>query len=242
MSAEEDDSEEDPSCTGIPEVGKAVRVTVLGLPGEIVPGSGWKNLTLRVANTSDRLMTRVDASLHKAMYSASGELSELEPLLSLEWYDQSTGTWKSPETYPHGQDFELADLAPGAHVDLRIRISVAPQMPTGSEGTLGVAAKYRDENGICQIAGSESGFGMTYFDFTVVSPADDPGGDTPDDQGDRPGPNLSDEPGGPAASDASLAHTGSNSAVRWLIGAGGASIALGSALALAVRKRRRHQA
>ncbi|MEU1661880.1 LPXTG cell wall anchor domain-containing protein [Streptomyces griseofuscus] len=43
-----------------------------------------------------------------------------------------------------------------------------------------------------------------------------------------------------AGSDATLAETGSDAASGWILGAGGASIALGTALAAAARRRHRH--
>ncbi|MEU3132067.1 LPXTG cell wall anchor domain-containing protein [Streptomyces sp. NPDC006854] len=265
--AEEDDFEEDPACTDFPDQG-AVRTTLLRVPDEIVAGSGWRNFTLRIANTSDRLLKSVDAYVMNAIYTPEDDYKNLEYLVTLEWYDQDTGTWEAAET-GYGQRFELLGLSPGAHIDIELRIKVDAKVLTGW-GSVAVEAVYRDENDVCGRVGGDDDTQVTSRDFAIVAADSGPPttmtpvkSDEPAAPGHQPArpesrkdtdaatsgagpadglPGVTEEPGSPAASDASLAHTGSGSAAKWLLGAGGTSIALGSALAVAARRRRHHNA
>ncbi|MGC5542033.1 LPXTG cell wall anchor domain-containing protein [Streptomyces griseus] len=263
--ADGDDSEEDPGCIDDPDRG-AVRTTLLGLPGEIVAGSGWKNFTFRVANTSDRLMKSIDAWVMKGVYAPADDFKNLEYLLTLEWYDQDTGTWETAEP-GYGHRFDLPGLSPGAHIDIELRIKVDAKAPPG-QGSVVVAAGYRDENDVCGRSEGDDDTEATGYDFAIVTadsgppttktPVDSDEPAFPSHQPARPEaprdtgtatsgaepagglPGVTKGPGSPVASDGSLAHTGSDSTARWLLGAGCTSIALGSALAVAARRRRRH--
>ncbi|MEV7372983.1 LPXTG cell wall anchor domain-containing protein [Streptomyces sp. NPDC090301] len=248
---EEDEPEADPYCPDAPDRG-AVRTTLLGLPVEIVAGSGWKNFTFRVANTSDRLMKSIDAYVMKGVYTPIDDYQNLEYLLTLEWYDQNTGAWETADP-GFGQHFDLPDVSPGSHIDIELRIKVDPKVPTGSFGSVEVTAGYHDEDGVCGITEGDDDTELTGYDFTIVAPdSGTPAPTRPETSPDKSTatssagpaaqPHVAEEPGSPAPSGASLAHTGSSSAAKWLLGAGGTSIALGSALALAARKRRRHHA
>ncbi|MFE9241934.1 LPXTG cell wall anchor domain-containing protein, partial [Streptomyces sp. NPDC007007] len=160
-------------------------------------------------------------------------------------YDQTTGTWKTAEP-GLGQHFDLPDLPPGAHIDIELRIKVDPRVPTGSRGIVVVMTGYDDEDDVCGTTKNDND--TTSYDFTIVAPDDGtpaPTRPTPPDNRTATSPaapaalpEVTEEPGSPAPADASLAHTGSNSATKWLLGAGGTSIALGSALAFAAKRRR----
>ncbi|WP_179894575.1 LPXTG cell wall anchor domain-containing protein [Streptomyces sp. f150] len=213
-------------------------------------GSGWKNFTLRVANTSDRPMKSIDAYLMKGVYADAGDYKNLEHLLTLEWYDQNTGTWETA-TPGFGHHFDLPNLSPGAHIDIELRIKVDPKVPTGSWGSVEVMAGYHDKNDVCGTTDGDDDTEATGYDFAIVTPdsgtpsptrpeAPQDTGTATSSAGPAARPHVTEEPGSPAPSDASLAHTGSNSATNWLLAVGGTSIALGSALALAARRRRRH--
>ncbi|MEU6935184.1 LPXTG cell wall anchor domain-containing protein [Streptomyces rubiginosohelvolus] len=214
-------------------------------------GSGWKNFTFRGANTSDKLTKTIDAYVMKGLYTPINDYQNLEHLVTLEWYDQNTGTWKTAEPGV-GQHFDLPDLSPGAHIDIELRIKVDPRVPTGSRGSVVVMTGYDDEDGVCGTTEGEDDTEITGRDFTIVAsdsgtpastrPAPPDNGTATSPAAPAALPDVTEEPGSPAPADVSLAHTGSNSATKWLLGAGSTSIALGSALAFAARKRRRHHA
>ncbi|MFE9241753.1 hypothetical protein [Streptomyces sp. NPDC007007] len=90
--AEEDEPAEDSYCPDPRDLG-AVRTTLLGLPVEIVAGSGWKNFTFRVANTSDRLMKTIDSYVMKGLYTPINDYRNLEHLVTLEWYELYRDLW-----------------------------------------------------------------------------------------------------------------------------------------------------
>ncbi|WP_424569872.1 hypothetical protein [Streptomyces sp. CH-036] len=142
---------------------------MLGLPRKIVAGSGWQNFTFSIANTSNRPMKSVNAWVMKGVYADEDDFTDLEYLLTLEWYDQNTDTWKAAE-YGYGHEFDLPDLSPGARIDIELRIKTDPGTPTGSSGSVEVMGGYHDQNGVCGTTGGDDETAATGFDFDIVAP------------------------------------------------------------------------
>ncbi|MBK3559621.1 LPXTG cell wall anchor domain-containing protein [Streptomyces sp. MBT56] len=262
-STEEEEAEEEQVCFDHPDR-DAVRTTLHDLPGEIVAGSGWHNFTFRVTNTSDRPMKSVTANVLKAVFAPSEDFKNLEHLLTLEWYDQETGTWEVAEP-GYGHSFDLPGLLPGEHIDIKLRIKVHAR-PVSGLGQIIVEAEYRDENDLCGYTGGDDGTGSTAYEFAIIDENSEPPAPSPSPaQSEEPaapspsptqqenrkdtgveasttGPTVrppyeTETPATPAASSGSLAQTGS-SAATWLLGAGCISVALGSGIAVAARRRR----
>ncbi|MEU5902482.1 hypothetical protein [Streptomyces venezuelae] len=252
------ESEDDPVCNEESDEA-AISTTLHGLPSKVVAGSGWHTFTYRATNTSDKAMKSVDSW---AMLSAIGKdnSDDVTHLLTLQWYDKDTGVWgKTVDDY--GYFTSRADLAPGEHADTQLRLKADASTPA-SYGFAFATGAYHDENDVC---GYSSG---SEYEFDIVGAGSEPGNVPPATgkpaQGNRPvpqggskdtrtasnadrtvahRPGVVDDSVAPVDSDASLAETGSDAASGWILGAGGTSIALGTALAAAAaRRRRRHTA
>ncbi|APS23374.1 hypothetical protein TK78_34075 [Streptomyces sp. Tue 6075] len=258
----EEEAEEEETCFDHPDR-DAVRTTLHGLPGRIVAGSGWHNFVFRVANTSDRSMKSVIAYVMKDIGSLDEDFKNLEYLLTLEWYDQDTGTWKVAEP-GSGHTFDLPGLEPGEHIDFTLRIKVHAR-PASGVGAVIVAAEYRDENDLCGRTGGDDDTGSTVYDFSIVDENSQPPATNPPDKGDEPAASSPTPTPTPtrqeirkdtgiearaagqsektettasrAGSSGSLAQTGGGAA-KWVLGAGCISIALGSGIAFAAKRRR----
>ncbi|WP_161033232.1 hypothetical protein [Streptomyces sp. YIM 132580] len=254
----EEEAEDEEICFVHPDR-DAVRTTLHGLPDEIVAGSGWHNFTFRVANTSDRSMKSVIAYVMKDIYTPSEDFKNLEYLLTLEWYDQDTGTWEVAEP-GYGHTFDLPALEPGEHIDFTLRIKVHAR-PSSGVGAVIVAAEYRDENGLCGRTGGDDDTGSTVYDFAIVDENSQPPATNPPAKGKEPATaspspaqrdirkdtgiearaagqsGKTETPHSQAVSSGSLAQTGGGAA-KWVLGAGCISIALGSGIAFAAKRRR----
>ncbi|MET8940418.1 hypothetical protein ABZX28_25925 [Streptomyces rubiginosohelvolus] len=253
-----EEAEEEEICFDHPDR-DAVRTKLHGLPDEIVAGSGWHNFTFRVANTSDKSMKSVIAYVMKDIYTPSEDFKNLEYLLTLEWYDQDTGTWKVAEP-GYGHTFDLPGLEPGEHIDFTLRIKVHAR-PTSGLGAVIVGAEYRDGNDLCGRTGGDDDTGITSYDFAIVDESSQPPATNPPTKGEEPATSSpspaqqeirkdtgiearaagqsekTETPDSRAVSSGSLAQTGGGAA-KWVLGAGCISIALGSGIAFAAKRRR----
>ncbi|MFK4066513.1 hypothetical protein [Streptomyces sp. NPDC029674] len=255
------ESEEDPADAGQSDQA-ALSTTLHGLPSKVVAGSGWKNFTFRATNTSAKVIKSADVHTRLAALDHSGR--EMWRLLTLQWYDEAAGAWKTvdPEI---GYLTTLAEMAPGEHADIELRMKADASTPVGLAWAFG---SYVDEDDV--YGHSEP----TGYDFEIVVEGSSPSaeGNKPAPQDDlkelpvtgkpaaatgtgkptatgirddvtRPvtgRPGSADDSTGRADSGTALAETGSDAASGWMLGAGGASIALGTVLTAAAQRRRRH--
>ncbi|MFE9538195.1 hypothetical protein [Streptomyces sp. NPDC006691] len=256
------ESEEDPADAEESEE-TALSTTLHGLPSKVVPGSGWQNLTFRAANSSDKAIKSVEVYTLLAAIDHQGR--DRWQLLTLQWYDEDAGVWNTVEP-DIGYLTTLAEIAPGEHTDIALRMKVDADMPVGVGDASALGIYLYDDDTYGQ---SESPYSFDIVLNESEPPATSQPGSKPQAPGDKPAPpadltepsatsdaaasgtpsvaagpftdrpDADESPIGRADSGAALAETGSDSASGWMLGAGAASIALGTALAGAAHSRRR---
>lgn len=177
-----------------------VAVAVEGVPDRIVAGDGWHEVTLRLTNTSDAPIEDVGWRLG----ADNGEG------MSQDWLGTYTDTqlkvfdgWRPGA---HGMHTDKTDLAARQTVDVRLRVSVNAQAPTG-RGWLFASAWYLNAEKNCN-----HGFD-TYdqYDFQVLPPAQGGGQPSPTASA-TPSPTATATPTGTAKPSPSASATGSPSA------------------------------
>lgn len=178
-----------------------VAVAVEGVPDRIVAGDGWHEVTLRLTNTSDAPIEDVGWRLG----ADNGEG------MSQDWLGTYTDTqlkvadgWRPGA---HGMHADETDLAARQTVDVRLRVSVNAQAPTG-RGWLFASAWYLNAEKNCN-----HGFD-TYdqYDFQVLPPAQGGGQQPSPTASATPSPTASASPTATAKPSPSASATGTPSA------------------------------
>lgn len=251
-------------CSGIPDEERG-KTSLLGLPKEIVAGSGWHDFTYRVTNVSEIKVMETDISLD--LGTADPKLDDTAQLaVTVDWFNTATGAWKpiqgdGAEVLGHENFATVKAIAPGGHTDARMRIKIGDKAEPGTGYFFTIGHSY-GEDGQC-------GFDdISQFDFRVLAPAVEPGGTggtgsaegsegTPGKTtGATPAPGRAEEtqavadtggegntPAPQGAADerpagGSLASTGSTSPAPALAGIGGAAVVMGAGAIFVVRRRK----
>lgn len=228
----EGEGEEGEDCE--PELDLTSKVT--GLPDKLVAGTST-DFSLRVTNGSDRHMDEVLAFVSVHATDKSG-LKDTGKFFRLQWSTKSAPKWQNaePDDYIDG----VGALKPGAHADVKLRLTLDKATPAGN-GVAFFAADFFNEDGSCGGAPD-----LDMYEFDVKAAGSKPGKteDVKPSTTPRPG-NTGTTPQGSASgtpastgTNGSLAATGSSSATTSIALAGGAAVLLGAAAVFVVRRRK----
>jgi LPXTG-motif cell wall-anchored protein len=210
-------------------------ISVSGLPGKIVAGSGWHNFTMTAANHSDKSLGTVQWLATVDNYSMSDDEKDwLSTYAKLEYFDPQTKAWESmADELGNGLYFGETPLGPKETVAIKLRVDITAKAPAGDGFSMGIGG-YVDEEKNCV----HSAFG--FYEFTVLKP----GSSNPDPGQAKPGkgtkPAGGKQPQGGATElepTGTLAHTGSSSALPVIGLVGGAAVVVGAGAVYVVRRR-----
>ncbi|MFJ9324278.1 LPXTG cell wall anchor domain-containing protein [Streptomyces globisporus] len=214
-----------------PELDLTSKVT--GLPDKLVAGTST-DFSLRVTNGSDRHMDEVLTFVSVHATDKSG-LKDTEKFFRLQWSTTSAPKWQNADA--HDYIDAVGALKPGAHADVKLRLTLDKATPAGN-GVAFFSADFFNEDGSCGGAPD-----LDMYEFDVKAAGSKPGKteDVKPSTTPRPG-NTGTIPQGSAsgtpAATGSLAATGSSSATTSIALAGGAAVLLGAAAVFVVRRRK----
>lgn len=211
-------------------------ISVSGLPGKIVAGSGWHNFTMTAANHSDESLGDVQWLAIVDNDSASdNEKDWLSTYAKLEYFDPQTKAWESmADMVGNGFYFGQTTLGPKETVVIKLRVDITAKAPAGDGFSMGFGG-YLDQEKNC----FHSSFG--FYEFTVLKPGsnnDNPGKAKP---GKGTKPVTGKEPQGGAtqiAPTGTLASTGSSSALPVIGLVGGVAVVAGAGVVVVARRRK----
>lgn len=225
--AEED--EEDEECVPVSE--PRLTTVITGLPTTVVAGTKV-NFNLRVTNGSDRTMDEVLPFAYVHATDTSG-LDSIDDLVRVQWSSGSSSKWKTVDN-KHYLD-AVSPLKAGAHVDVKMRLTIDASAPAGN-GVTFVAGDYVNDDGTC--GGNPD---LEGYEFMIAAAGSKPGR-TEDAKPGQTRSNTSDinTQTGTSATPASgtLAATGSSAATSQLALASGAAVAVGAGAMFVVRRRK----
>ncbi|MFF3032815.1 LAETG motif-containing sortase-dependent surface protein [Streptomyces rubiginosohelvolus] len=216
-----------------PELEPDLTSKVTGLPDKLVAGTST-DFSLRVTNGSDRHMDEVLAFVSVHATDKSG-LKDTDKFFRLQWSTKSAPKWQNADA--HDYIDAVGALKPGAHADVKLRLTLDKATPAGN-GAAFFAADFFNEDGSCGGAPD-----LDMYEFDVKAAGSKPGKteDAKPSTAPRPG-NTGTTPQGSAsgtpATTGSLAATGSSSATTSIALAGGAAVLLGAAAVFVVRRRK----
>lgn len=228
---EAEEGEEGEECE--PELVPDLTSKVTGLPDKLVAGTST-DFSLRVTNGSDRHMDEVLAFVSVHATDKSG-LKDTDKFFRLQWSTKSAPKWQNADA--HDYIDAVGALKPGAHADVKLRLTLDKATPAGN-GVAFFAADFFNEDGSCGGAPD-----LDMYEFDVKAAGSKPGKteDVKPSTTPRPG-NTGTTPQGSAsgtpATTGSLAATGSSSATTTIALAGGAAVLLGAAAVFVVRRRK----
>ncbi|MEU7060035.1 LPXTG cell wall anchor domain-containing protein [Streptomyces sp. NPDC046197] len=212
-------------------------MTVSGLPGKIVAGSGWHTFKLTAANHSDQSLGQVRwlAVIDNDSMSEN-EKDWLITYARLEYFNPQSKKWESvADKFGNGVYFGETPLGPKQTVDIQLRVDITAKAPAGDAFSLGFGS-YFDPEKICERTSFDS------YEFTVLKP-----GSSNDNPGQaKPGKNHTAPVGGKEPQGGvkeipptgSLASTGSSSALPVIGLVGGAAVVAGAGALIIVRRRK----
>ncbi|MFF4837163.1 LPXTG cell wall anchor domain-containing protein [Streptomyces sp. NPDC001315] len=211
-------------------------LSVDGLPGKIVAGSGWHNFKLTAANHSDTSLGTVQwYALIDNDALSDDEKDWLGTYAEIEYFNPETKTWESiADEVGDGFYFGETKLGPKETVGIKLRVNITAKAPAGDGFTVGLGGYVDAEKNCVHSAYSE-------YDFTVLKPGssnDDPGEAKPG-KGDKPAGGKQPQGGAveiPATG--SLASTGSSSALPVIGLVGGVAVVAGAGALFMVRRRK----
>jgi colicin import membrane protein len=225
-----DEDEEDPweDCVDEPRLTSVVK----GLPSEVVAGT-TVSFSLRVSNGTDKTLDDVYPFVAVHAVDKSGD-NPLDDLLKVQWSTAASPAWQGLDEVEYIDS--LGALKPGAHADVKLRLSVDAKAPAGA-GVAFVAGDYLNEDGTC--GGSPE---LQEYTFRIAAAGTKPGkvedakpsGTTPHTPGTVPQGTA----GRTVTATGTLANTGSSSAVPQIALAGGVAVALGAGAMIVVRRRK----
>ncbi|MER5179568.1 LAETG motif-containing sortase-dependent surface protein [Streptomyces sp. NPDC002896] len=218
------------------DVDSQLDLSVSGLPGKIVAGSGWHNFTLTASNKSDKALGTVQWLAAVDNYSDSdNEKDWLSTYAQLEYFNPATKAWESiADEVGNGWYFGETSLGAKEVVAIKLRVNISSKAPAGDGFTIGLGG-YVDEEKNC----THSSF--AFYEFTVL-----PSGSSNDNPGEA-GPGKGDKPAGgkepqggadeiPATGN--LAETGSSSMLPTIGLIGGVAVVGGAGAIFVVRRRK----
>ncbi|AEN11891.1 MULTISPECIES: LAETG motif-containing sortase-dependent surface protein [unclassified Streptomyces] len=223
-SEETDPEEETPACEPRP-----LELSVKGLAGKIVRGSGWHTFELNAYNDSKKTVHNV---LFYAGASTDKHGDDLFTTKQVELQALAEGTWEevSEADLTAGIVGATDVIKPGYEVDIPLRVKVKKSAPVGAGFTLGGGLVFGDDSV------SEPCFTDVSYRFQIVE-AGDEDGSKPQEGGKIPVPSTTKPNAGTAQLTGSLAETGSSSSTPVIALAGGAAVVLGAGAMFVVRRR-----
>lgn len=211
-------------------------ISVSGLPGKIVAGSGWHAFKLTAANHSDSPLGMVQwLALIDNDSMSENEKDWLSTYALLEYLNPTTKKWESlTDEIGGGIYFGETPLGPKRTVDIQLRVNITAKAPVGDGYTVGLGG-YVDQEKNCVHSAFD------YYTFTVLKPGstnDNPGDAKPQD-GDKPSGGKRPQGGAEEIPPTgSLAETGSSSMVPAIGLVGGLAVVVGAGALVAVRRRK----
>lgn len=222
------------------EAAPGLTAEVTGLPDKLVAGT-TTTFSVRVTNGSDRHMDEIITytGVHATDRTGLKDTGKFfPPLTPLQWSTTSSTQWQNlnKDSYIDG----MGALKPGAHADVKLRLTLDKAAPTGN-GVLFMAADFYNKDGVC---GGTPGADMYQFD---INAAGNKPGTTPSQTAEPATSNThananpqGSMPGAPATTGTNdnLAATGSSSPTTSIALTGGAAVLLGAAAVFVVRRRK----
>ncbi|MFD9504491.1 LAETG motif-containing sortase-dependent surface protein [Streptomyces sp. NPDC060035] len=222
----EEPVDEDGYCNPRP-----LKLSINGLSGKIVRGSGWDTFTFNVYNNSKKTVKNVwffaGASSDKA-----GDHLFTSKQVRLQALNEEEGTWEdlNEEGVSTGYVGETDAIKPGYEVDISLRIKVQATAPVGAGFSLGGGLVFGEEEDLpC--------FTDVAYKFQIVK-AGDKDGTKPQEGGKVPAPSEKPSEADAGQVTGSLAETGSSSSTPMFALAGGAAVVLGAGAMFIVRRRK----
>ncbi|MCW7944967.1 integral membrane protein [Streptomyces hygroscopicus] len=211
-------------------------ISVSGLPGKIVAGSGWHPFTLTAANHSNQSLGEVNwLAIVDNDTASENEKDWLSTYAVLEYFNPKTKAWESiADEVGNGFYFGETELGPKQTVAIKLRVDITAKAPAGQGYNVGLGG-YVDQAKNCVHNAFD------YYTFTVLKPGtanDNPGQAKP---GKGPEPAGGKKPQGGAGeipATGSLASTGSSSALPTIALVGGVAVVAGGGVVFAVRRRK----
>ncbi|MEU4255633.1 LPXTG cell wall anchor domain-containing protein [Streptomyces fradiae] len=198
-----------------------------GLPAKVTAG-GTVDFTVRVTNNTGEAVDRAYGRVTLAPGTHT-----LVPLFKPRYAVGTSTTWRDWNSW--GIDVNVGALKPGAHADLRLRLSPSAKLEKWS-GRIEVSGSY-ERDGECAANTT-----LKSHTFQVVaatpSPTPTPTANTPAPQGGTKTAPLTGTTTTAATTGGTLAKTGSSDALNGLAVASGAAVLLGAAAVYGTRRRR----
>ena len=229
-------AEPTPCSTADVDPGSQLTISVSGLPGKIVAGSGWHTFKLTAANHSDQSLGQVQwLALVDNDSMGDDEKTWLSTYALLEYFNPKTKAWESlADEIGNGIYFGETPLGARQTVDIQLRVDITAKAPACDGYTVGLGG-YVDQEKNCVHSAFD------YYTFTVLKPGssnDKPGTAKPG-KGDKPAGGK--QPQGGAQEilpTGSLASTGSSSALPVIGLVGGVAVVAGAGTVFMVRRRK----
>ncbi|MCL7495194.1 MULTISPECIES: LAETG motif-containing sortase-dependent surface protein [Streptomyces] len=231
---------DEPDCT-VDDA--AIKVTVAGLPSELVAGGGWKGFSVHLANTTDHTLDEV----YPVIYAVpTGNFEHPTSQLDLEYQNPDTGKWTSFDEWTDGQYFGWFQLDAHRTAQLKLRIR-ADRGAAAGDGFALVAGDYQNKDGSCGWSEEQ------WYDFTILPAGSKPGEippakpGKPAKPGNKPGTQGGGKPVGTTEPKdgmdklpvtGNLAETGASSALPTIGIVGGVAMVVGAGALFVVRRRK----
>ncbi|MFK4067425.1 LAETG motif-containing sortase-dependent surface protein [Streptomyces sp. NPDC029674] len=225
------------------DVDSVLEVDLAGLPKKIVKGSGWHRFELSLTNPTDEELGEVKwiAAVNDKSYDKDDE-DRLGNYTDLEYFDTKSGDWEAIDADLNGGlAFDVTDLGAEEQVDIKLRVAIDSEAPTGDSYAVGLGG-YLDTEQNCTHTTD------AYEPLTVVKPGSS--GETPGTAAPTPDKTPSAEAKKPQGSPealpsadstgdtGSLAETGSSSMLPTVALVGGIAVVAGAGVVFAVRRRK----
>ncbi|MEW2175412.1 peptidase [Streptomyces sp. NPDC005406] len=226
---EAEEGEENEECVPVSE--PRLTTVITGLPTTVVAGTKV-DFNLRVKNGTDETMDEVLPFAYVHATDESG-LDGIDDLVRVQWSPGSSSAWKTVDN-KHYMD-AISPLKAGAHVDVKMRLTIDASAPAGN-GVTFVAGDYVNDDGTC--GGNPD---LEGYEFLIAAAGSTPG-KVDDAKPGRTRPDTSDinTQTGPSARPATgtLAATGASSVTSQLALASGTAVAVGAGAMFVVRRRK----
>ncbi|MCZ4120588.1 LAETG motif-containing sortase-dependent surface protein [Streptomyces sp. H39-S7] len=224
---------EDPGlCADKPGYEEKVVSRITGLPGKIVAGSGWHNLTLTADNKSGSDIS--DLGFYAGVGSEDAPDAFSSKKVLLQAYDTESRTWQNindGEGHSVGFAGYVDKLKAGAKVTIKLRLDVKAGTAPVKGLTIG-GGVYINDKGNC------FGDSTVAYTFSIVAAGTKTEGTVPQTGGKVPVPVSAPDKATTPKVTGHLAETGSSSVMPQLALAGGAAVAVGVGAMFVVRRRK----
>ncbi|MEV5195840.1 LAETG motif-containing sortase-dependent surface protein [Streptomyces clavifer] len=232
-SESEEEEEEEEEEEGDEELGECepspLNLSVNGLSGKIVRGSGWDTFTFNIYNNSKKTVKNVVFFAGASADKAGEELFSSKQV-RLQALNEEEGTWEDLDELGTSSGYvgESDAIKPGYEVDIALRIKVQASAPLGAGFSLGGGLVFGEDFETLPC------FSDVAYKFQIVDAGDDDG-KKPQEGGKIPAP--AEKPAHTTQLSGTLAETGSSSTTPMFALAGGAAVVLGAGAMFVVRRR-----